>query len=257
MQGTMWSSTKRKWVALLWACNMLLAAGSQAHIPTDLLYKRGRSPNLFHAMQSQRRAARDGQVSRGLVRDLLEGAVDVKNKELPAAVAMNQTWGPRFRRKVVNYAGHGVTFMEFDGNVTDHAVVNLDFAFVGAVTFERVQCNWTTITVRSPHIIAETFDREPFLVAPSSWRCRPGKRGGSPLYRRVVGLPHRVDNHTVVLTTRKASVMELVTGKIVVQHGTPTPRVPYLPRHVHGERWRRGMWDMTLNIGGHDRSRAL
>jgi hypothetical protein len=87
----------------------------------------------------------------------------------------NQSFGARFQRRLTHFGGHGVTHMDFDGSITDKPIVNLDSPFLGTVSFERVGCNWTTITVRSVHPIGETFDSEPYLTGPSEWRCRVHK----------------------------------------------------------------------------------
>jgi len=92
-----------------------------------------------------------------------------------------------------------------------------------SVQYVRTACNWTSITLHSPHhpIDFAAFSSKPFLVAPPTWRCRPEKRVGQhPLYRRVLS-SHRVDHHTVVVVTRKAWLPELYDGSIKVDHGPP------------------------------------
>lgn len=97
---------------------------------------------------------------------------------------------------------------------------------LASVQYARKACNWTTMTLHAPHhpIDFAAFEAKPFLVAPPSWRCRPEKRTGPhPLYRRVLS-SHRLDEHTVVVVTRKAWLLELYDGNMKVDHG-PSPEV--------------------------------
>ena len=85
------------------------------------------------------------------------------------------------------------------------------------VSYDRVHCNWTTITLSTPEhpLHIEVFTKEPFLVGPPSWRCRPHKpKQGKPLYRKVIGPPHVINNHTIVLTVRKAFPFEMLLVRV-------------------------------------------
>ena len=74
------------------------------------------------------------------------------------------------------------------------------------------------MTLRTPDqdINVDLFRSQPYVVAPTEWRCRPEKRGKAPLYRKLVAEPVVLDSQTIVITTRKAYLVELFRGKLKV-----------------------------------------
>jgi hypothetical protein len=85
------------------------------------------------------------------------------------------------------------------------------------------------------------------MQGPSQWRCRPWKRGPDrlPWYRKVLGVPLRVDNRTVRLHLRKAGLRELVSGEFTVTHGAP------ITKAEAREGLRRGMFNPDpMDFGG-------
>ena len=161
-------------------------------------------------------------------------------------------FGETFRR-TVRGGGGSPTRLDFHGRMTTRRIFSLDMDNLASLPLYRVACNRTTITLRTAGteggIGKAVFQGEPFIVGRSRWRCRPHKRDGAPFYRQVIGEPQWLDDDTVVLSIRKASLLEMVTGKIVMKHDGLHRGVPL--QSAHNKRiWRRGMWDQVIPFAG-------
>jgi len=156
-----------------------------------------------------------------------------------AAVTPPPRFGHHMRRVVHQSGEHGASRLTFEGRMTRLPVIALEWpGGLAAMEYDRVGCNWTTLTIRSRRVAIPnaTFQGEPFVTAGAEWRCRPHKREGTPLYRKVVGPPTYLDPHTVVLTVRKADIREILRGRIEILNGVPRPPL------------RRSMWDFANPI---------
>ena len=91
---------------------------------------------------------------------------------------------------------HGRTTLRVDCKVKND-IVALASPFLGVVQYEKVSCDHSSITIRSPEpLVRGTFEREPFITAPAAWGCAQHKLdryrwsrrlGGrsKPMYRKV------------------------------------------------------------------------